>query len=592
MNKRFSLLALLLGLLLITPSALTAQDILIQVYMFQGAWMEGQPGLKQVEILSAASHPEIASIKAKVDSSESELRAAAVETLLKVHDLRTVDDLISFVIPWDGKEVALSEPILHKPAAFRIVFNPKWYLPQTISLQTALYYKEIRALTQTGEAADKNLTKELQNAVSSRQYEKKMEKILDEEIVLGIASPVVISIPYEDRAFFIMIMLTGRPQPIQQVLPDYPEELRQREVKGEAQFRVSIDDEGIVRDIKATKSLHPYLDNAAIQALKQWIFVPVRRKGKTVGVSFNWTIDFDPEKWRSMEMAAGGQETLPGSEPPSRELQKILDGCAEYCKRLAGAALDFICEETTKEINYDIYVRSPPGSSGLSFKTQGGSGNEVITIVSGKGALASDPHRTKINRYVCDYQMVKKGNQIEERRVIIKENGRLAAEGKKMLDEKRFSILKPLFATTKVLDHSRQSLFNFRLLKDDKVQGKVTYVIEAIARPGGASGVQRARIWVDRTNFQILRSEIRGMPAEGYEFIFKDASQFKVNPRFTMTSTYKVEKNGLLFPDHVNVLVVYPWNFYIQSKKIKLESEIHYEKYKFFTVETEHKIIK
>jgi len=52
-----------------------------------------------------------------------------------------------------------------------------------------------------------------------------------------------------------------------------------------------------------------------------------------------------------------------------------------------------------------------------------------------------------------------------------------------------------------------------------------------------------------------------------------------------------IRENGVLIPGHVNVLVVYPWNFYIQSKKIKLETEIRYDKFKFFTVETEHKII-
>jgi hypothetical protein len=59
-------------------------------------------------------------------------------------------------------------------------------------------------------------------------------------------------------------------------------------------------------------------------------------------------------------------------------------------------------------------------------------------------ALAAGPHRTKINRYVWDYQMVKKGNRIEERRVIIRENGRSATDGKKMLEEKRFHVLRPL----------------------------------------------------------------------------------------------------------------------------------------------------
>jgi len=75
MIKRFNLLALTLGLILMAPSILIAEDILIQVYLFRGTWMEGQPGLKQVEFLLAAANPEISSIMAKVANSEAVLRA-------------------------------------------------------------------------------------------------------------------------------------------------------------------------------------------------------------------------------------------------------------------------------------------------------------------------------------------------------------------------------------------------------------------------------------------------------------------------------------------------------------------------------------
>jgi protein TonB len=390
----------------------------------------------------------------------------------------------------------------------------------------------------------------------------------------------------------MMIVVTGRPQPIQQVLPAYPEELRKQGIKGEAIFHVLIDDEGIVREVNVKKSLHPYLDNAGVQAIKQWTFEPVLRKGRPTAVSFNWTIDFDPEKWSGVESTAGSQEEASNSEPRSRDLKKILDRCAEYSQKLAGSALDFFCEETIKEINLDKYIQGSPGGGGLRFKDLGGMGDTKVFAVFGPQILQGDPHGIKISRYVCDYQMFKKGNQIEERRVIVKENGRLTTDRKKMLEEKRFSVLKPLFATVRVLARDRQPLFVFRLLKDDKVRGRVTYVIEAVAKPGGASGVQRARIWVDKMNFQILQNEIQGMPAEGYEFIFKDAARFKTDPRFIMTSTYQVEKNGVLFPGRVNVIIEYPWKASMQSKATKLETEITYDRYKFFTVETEHRIIK
>jgi hypothetical protein len=188
--------------------------------------------------------------------------------------------------------------------------------------------------------------------------------------------------------------------------------------------------------------------------------------------------------------------------------------------------------------------------------------------------------------------MVKKGNRIEERRVIIKENGRSATDGKKMLEEKRFRVLRPLFASIAILDQDRQPLFSYRLLGDDRVQGKNAYVIEAIPRTGAPGGVQSAKIWADKATYQILQSETQGMPVEGYEFILNEAAQIGKDPLFTMTSTYRVERNGVLFPSRSTVLVEYPVNLWGRSKRTKLETEISYDKYKFFTVETEHKIIK
>jgi len=588
MNKKFSLLALVLGFFLIAPSTLTGQDILIQVYLFQGSWMEGQPGLKQVEILSAASHPEIASIKNKADGTESDLKAAVTEILLKIHDLQTVQDLFSFVMFWNGKDAALSEPIVQPPNAFRFVLNPAPGFAQFFTLKTAVYFKEAKAASAGGTSADKERLKELWAAVGPSNYEKQMEKILDLEITLGIEDPAIVGFPCKDRTFFMMIMPTERPQPVRQVMPAYPEELRQQGVKGKATFRISINEEGTVRDVRVVKPLQPYLDSAACLALKQWTFEPVLIKGKSAPVSFNWIINFDPEKWGPIETKAANP-----AEAPSPKLQKILDGCAEYCRKLADAALDFICEETIKDTNYDLYIPREMKTTAPKESVRQTDGSTFITVISPRASsLPPNPYKTKTNRYVCDYQMVKKGNRIEERRVIIKENGRSAIEGKKMLEEKRFHVLRPLFASVAILDRDRQSLFSYRLLGDDRIQGKNACVIEAIPRIGAPGGVQSAKIWADQATYQILQSETQGIPVEGYEFILNEAAQIGKDPLFTMISTYQVERNGVLFPGRSSVLVEYPVNLWGRSKRTKLETEIRYDKYKFFTVETKPEIIK
>ncbi len=377
MNKKFSLLALVLGFFLIAPSALAAQDILIHIYLFQGTWLEDQPGLKQVEVLSAASHPEISMIKNRSDGTESDLKAAATDVLLKIHDLQTVQDLFSCVIFWNGKDAALSEPVIQPPNAFRFVLKAAPGFAQFFSLKTAVYFKEAKAASAGGTSADKERLKELWAAAGPSNYEKQMEKILDLEIMLGIEDPVIVGFPCKDRTFFMMIMPTERPQPVRQVMPAYPEELRQQGVKGKAMFRISINEEGTVRDVRVVKPLQPYLDSAAAMALKQWTFKPVLIKGKSVPVSFNWTINFDPEKWGPIETKAANP-----AEAPSPELQKILDGCAEYCRKLADAALDFICEETIKDTNYDLYIPKEMKSTSPKESVRQTDGQTFISVIS------------------------------------------------------------------------------------------------------------------------------------------------------------------------------------------------------------------
>jgi len=110
MKKKNWLPVLVFGIFLLAPYLQAAEDIIIQVRFFQGKWMEDQPGLKQVEILSTSSHPGMSSLKVLAGGPESEMKAAAIDALLDIMDLRTVDDLFSFAKTWNGKDASLSEP--------------------------------------------------------------------------------------------------------------------------------------------------------------------------------------------------------------------------------------------------------------------------------------------------------------------------------------------------------------------------------------------------------------------------------------------------------------------------------------------------
>ncbi|MCX6575053.1 MAG: hypothetical protein NTV82_01530, partial [Candidatus Aminicenantes bacterium] len=209
----------------------------------------------------------------------------------------------------------------------------------------------------------------------------------------------------------------------------------------------------------------------------------------------------------------------------------------------------------------------------------------------GKSIQIMDPKQTKRKDFLCDYQIVRKGGKNDERRFILKENGRKIAEQKKILEEKRFSGLSSLFAPLRVLARDRQPRFNFRIIDEERIHGKRAHVIEAVPKSGNEDGIWSARIWVDQGSSQIIKCEIEGVPIDGYEDVLNDCAILNIKPVFLTTHEYRIEKSGVMFPSRSMVHAAYP-GIDFRGPIEKMEIDLTYDKYKFFTVETEPKIIK
>jgi TonB family protein len=82
------------------------------------------------------------------------------------------------------------------------------------------------------------------------------------------------------------------PEPINPVLPEYPRELIRTGIQGTVVLQVDIFKDGEIRKIKVVKSLSDGLDEAAINAVKQWKFRPGRKDGKPVDTSVIIPVEF------------------------------------------------------------------------------------------------------------------------------------------------------------------------------------------------------------------------------------------------------------------------------------------------------------
>ena len=623
MRKRWRLLALIIGLILAAQSIVAAERILIQVHLFQGVWPDDQPSLKNIEVLTTSSRPELSTLKDKATLSERELTFAAINALLDLYDLQIVEDLFLHEKWWDGKHLhdRLWDGRIRPEQAGIRNFSE---LPFDISGKEASYRVSLSVKKLSTQQTS------LHTVVSKTKKSSSKEVIVDQELVLEVGDPVIVGVPYEGRAHFMMVLLTvgnpsaerpgqekdkkprkiyffAAPKAVTEVQPSYPRELRRRLIGGQIGLRITIDEKGIVRRVDIEKPVYPYLNYAAVQAFRQWTFEPIRIEGKPVPAAFSLSYNFYPRAYREVDPRSEAPPA--GSDSFAQEqMRTLLDRSGKYCQKLAGAVFDFICEETIKETHYSLlntvgWIVVAPTLKAATKTSQVNGGimvngwsDDQIRSVGGYDqprlvGQIMDPQRTIRNSFVCDYLISRKAEAVGERRIILKENGRKNTDRNKLLNERRFSGLSSLLAPLRVLAVDRQPLFNFSLIGEEKVQGKKTFVIEAMPKSGNEDGIWSAKIWLDKESYQILKNEIEGVPIDGYEDVLDDCAILNIKPIFAMTHEYRTEKNGVLFPFRSKIHAAYPGVDY-RGPVEKMAISLAYEKYKFFTVETDTRIIK
>lgn len=82
------------------------------------------------------------------------------------------------------------------------------------------------------------------------------------------------------------------PMIINKVEPHYPEEAKESRIAGIVILEVLIDKAGMVKEATVLKGLPMGLSEAAVEAVRQWMFVPATKDGQPVDVVFNLTVNF------------------------------------------------------------------------------------------------------------------------------------------------------------------------------------------------------------------------------------------------------------------------------------------------------------
>ena len=253
-------------------------------------------------------------------------------------------------------------------------------------------------------------------------------------------------------------------------------------------------------------------------------------------------------------------------------LTTILEKSAEYCRKLADSALYFVCQEKIHEEIYDF----GGGGGAIAIST----GGEGVTTYVGRPSR----RKTTKNSFIYDYQLIKKEERVDETRALVEENGKKKDLKDEPLKTQRFISRKAVFGPVGFLGREWREVYDYKLVKQDKAEGRDAYVIEVKPKVPVEGKPNYGKLWVDKMDFSILKIEVEDQSLSGFDKLLEQAKSRGVKPAFNTVHEFGVVKNGLRFPSRTVFIEKYEGDSAVGFTQSK--TEISYENYKFFTVET------
>ncbi len=264
------------------------------------------------------------------------------------------------------------------------------------------------------------------------------------------------------------------------------------------------------------------------------------------------------------------------------ELQRILQGAAEYCERLKQSAFHFYCREKITETHHPLseYGTLPP--------------SEYIEIMSGLSTHEEGYSKgyARVKNHEFGYRLIKQGTNITEAREFIYSNDKTEIRGDQVITANAFFAERTVFGPVTILDRSRQENYDIRFVEFDEYKKRPAVVIEALPKnPAETPGVY-GKIWIDRDDFSVLKIEANPKSIRGYDKLKELAEKLNSKLHLTLESEFNEIHGGLRFPTKVKMSEKYKGGRTILHHRGSLGwertiTEFVYTGYQFFEVQTE-----
>ena len=268
-------------------------------------------------------------------------------------------------------------------------------------------------------------------------------------------------------------------------------------------------------------------------------------------------------------------QAQPKDPPPEPRLAELLKKAARYSERLSRSALDFVCTETITE---RIDPREEPKIGDPFAKVR--DARQGLHTQSVQSKIAS----IQTNRFVYDYQLIKKSGILQERQTLLEENGRKTQEKDAPLKTSQLEHQYVVLGPVGLLGADAQQNNDYSLVENAKIQGQPAVVIEVKPKAPAIARYLYGKVWMKDSDGSVLRIEWNEKSLGNYEPVEEVARRLNAQPKIAFASEYGVEKNGLRFPSLYSVREAY-----VDTRGkafVRSETEVVYKDYKFFTVET------
>jgi TonB family protein len=361
-------------------------------------------------------------------------------------------------------------------------------------------------------------------------------------------------------------------QPRTLMIPGFDEDSRWDKLSHSIEVEADVDDLGNVHQARIVNSDAAQYDNLVQETIKRWTFDPKVQEGKSVSAQYPIKVKLAPNDRPQQDAKADR------SESTSLDYS-IRERISVYCEKLEKTALNFICRERIEETL---------GSSRERQLIELEVDDPFHPRFAAAGVLVSSREaKREEHSFFHDYQLIRKEDQIQERRRSTDEKGRDLPKDKPYPQTHRFYIDKSVFGPVGLFGHEVQSRFQYQLLGEEKSNGRPAYVVEIKPLHPVSGKTSYGKAWIDRQDASVLKMDIDAESLSGYERIAADYISRGVSPDISIEVIYGYEKNGLRFPSQINLKEAYsdPKQGRIKMSQLRVD----YDQYKFFTVGTEVK---